>query len=215
MSYSQYQQRQRRCWCCIGALPPRLSVPRPWRPFLCHSQSNPINNPIQSNPIQSVHESCNQASDRCFGRRWLGHAPTSLHARLFEMGGMTTMPSSRSTSRCRAVNGWSHIMVFMAGATRNGLLKSQARATQVLVGSTSSNTSIAITAPRWNQRHCSVGLVDAHTTCEFAVPVGYRRGRWRASRECWPRVAPRRRRPPSGAATFIHGEIDVDRWSST
>lgn len=43
--------------------------------------------------------------------------PTSPHASRLLMGGMTCTPSSCNAARCRAVNGLSHMSVFIAGAT--------------------------------------------------------------------------------------------------
>mmetsp|Transcript_29312 Transcript_29312/g.95533 ORF Transcript_29312/g.95533 Transcript_29312/m.95533 type:complete len:304 (-) Transcript_29312:3-914(-) len=55
--------------------------------------------------------------------------PTSPHASVLATGGTTRAPSSSaSTARCFAVNGLSHISVFIAGARRHGLArKSHAR----------------------------------------------------------------------------------------
>lgn len=46
--------------------------------------------------------------------------PVSPHANVFETGGMMCIPKERSRLRCSAVTGWSHIHVFMAGASTSG-----------------------------------------------------------------------------------------------
>jgi hypothetical protein len=44
---------------------------------------------------------------------------------------MISIVNCSKRARCSIVNGCSHISVFIAGATRNGLVKSQARAMEV------------------------------------------------------------------------------------
>mmetsp|Transcript_1950 Transcript_1950/g.6082 ORF Transcript_1950/g.6082 Transcript_1950/m.6082 type:complete len:229 (+) Transcript_1950:485-1171(+) len=57
--------------------------------------------------------------------------PVSLQARVLTTGSITVAPNPTSWASCLLVSGWSHMCVFMAGASTNGLSTSQARATQV------------------------------------------------------------------------------------
>ena len=57
--------------------------------------------------------------------------PLSLHMSTFSMQGISMYPQDFIQSTWGWVTGWSHMHVFMAGAKRHGLLKSQALATQV------------------------------------------------------------------------------------
>ena len=79
-------------------------------------------------------------------------------------GGMTWKPRPVSTPRCCPVKGWSHIMVFMAGATKQGLLKSQALHTQVsrlshrpcMHSSSFSRSALAGVQPAANAHLCNL-----------------------------------------------------------
>ena len=57
--------------------------------------------------------------------------PLSLHIKTFSMQGISMKPQDFKRSICGCVVGWSHMNVFMAGAIKQGLEKSQALATQV------------------------------------------------------------------------------------
>jgi hypothetical protein len=57
--------------------------------------------------------------------------PWSPHINVFATGGTIVARQPVSVAMCCDVTGWSHMKVFMAGATTSGLSKSQARATDV------------------------------------------------------------------------------------
>ena len=61
-----------------------------------------------------------------------GSKPESPQTSVLKMGGTSWKPnSSRSTERCLAVNGCVHILVFIAGHTISGRVKSHALAIHV------------------------------------------------------------------------------------
>ena len=53
--------------------------------------------------------------------------PLSLHINTFSIGGISWYPHDFKTFICGFVTGWSHIIVFIAGANKIGFVKSQAR----------------------------------------------------------------------------------------
>ena len=53
--------------------------------------------------------------------------PLSLHINTFSIGGISWYPHDFKTCICWFVIGWSHIIVFIAGANKIGFVKSQAR----------------------------------------------------------------------------------------
>ena len=53
--------------------------------------------------------------------------PLSLHINTFSIGGISWYPHDFKTFICGFVIGWSHIIVFIAGANKIGFVKSQAR----------------------------------------------------------------------------------------
>lgn len=66
-----------------------------------------------------------------FSTEAIAPIPTSPQASFLLTGSITSTPNSFRREICLSVTGWNHMKVFIAGATRKGLLKFHARATLV------------------------------------------------------------------------------------